>query len=96
MQLVMKTVIVLHNMVVEERCHAEFEDGDEITQGIVVSITAPPMWEGLVRTNGTATRAERGTLATTFELESFKEDLAEHDVTKRLLVDHLWNHHGNE
>lgn len=94
MKVVMKTVIILHNMMVEERCHADVQDGEEIAEGVVVSSTAPPMWEGLVRTSGAGTQAKPGTLAATFQLETLKEDLAAHDMTKRLLVDHLWNHHG--
>ena len=95
MKMVMNTVIILHNMMVEDRCHNECEDGDEMLEGIIVSSTSLPMWEGLVPAHDASAEAEPGTLAATFKLESLKEEEAEHDLTKRLLVEHLWNHHGD-
>lgn len=45
----MKSVIIIHNMVVEEH-FASCED-DEITKSVVVSPNALAMWDGLERLN---------------------------------------------
>lgn len=93
MRMVMKTVIILHNMMDEERCYADVQDGEKFAEGLLVSSTAPPMWEGLLGTNILGTRAKQGTLAATFKMETMKDYLAAQDIIKRLLLDHLRNHH---
>lgn len=47
MKRILKTVVILHNMMVEEQCFAECEDGEEIVEGIKVSSSLPPCGTGL-------------------------------------------------
>lgn len=94
MKRIMKCTIILHNMVVEERMFAACEDGEEISEGVVVGEGRPPMWGGLVQLGGAVTEAAEGSIAAMCALQAFKEKEVEHDRTKRLLVDHLWERHG--
>lgn len=53
------------------------------------------MSEELVRTSESNKPAKPGTLAATFLLETLKKYMAVHEMTQRVLVVHLWNHHGD-
>lgn len=55
-----KFTIILHNMVIKDFMFAECEDGDEITEGVVVGEGRPPMWGGLYQLYGAVTEAEEG------------------------------------
>lgn len=46
-------------------------------------------------TDCVATNAAPGSLAARCAIEGFKECTEEHDLTKRLLMEHLWNYHGD-
>lgn len=95
MKVVMKCVIILHNMVVEERVFAAGTDGEEFTQGIFVGSAYAPMWKGMVPMSGGSSGSDApGTLAGRCAMEGFKKRTEEHDMTKRLLKEHIWNAHG--
>lgn len=95
MKTVIKCVIILHNMVVEDRLFEASEEEEEFTEGVVVRSNRPPMWEGLVEVSGGGgTEAAPGSLAARCAVEEFKEQQEEHDLTKRLLMEHVWSHHG--
>lgn len=93
MKLIIKCTIVLHIMVLEERCFAVCEGGEEKADGVIVGKCRPTMWKGLVQLQGAMISAAPGTVAASFEVEEFKENKAEHDLTKMLHVNHLWNIH---
>lgn len=96
MQTVMRCVVILHNMMVEDRSFEDVDEGEEFGVGIVVRETAPPMWEGLVRVSTSRDVSPvPGSLAARCALEQFKTNASEKNLTKRLLVDHLWAQHGD-
>ena len=92
----MQAVVILHNMVDEEREWSAGTEGEEFTEGVVVRNGTPPMWQGLVPVTTTSeTPAAPGTIAARCALAEFTTHAAEKALTKRLLIDHLWSHHGN-
>lgn len=96
MEKVMTTVIILHNMVVEEREWLAGEEGQEFTEGVVVRNGAPPLWKGLVKVSTSSdSPAVPGTLAARCAIEQLSTRKTEKQITKRLLVQHIWAHHGD-
>ena len=97
MKTVMKCVVILHNMVAEERLFAESEDDSEFSEGIIIRSNRRPMWEGMESMSGSGSiGAKPGSMAAKCALEIYKDREDEHDLTKRLVMDNLWNRFGNE
>lgn len=95
---VMRCVIILHNMCVEERetFGLNIDEDDEMDE-VIVGGGVPPMWGGLVRSHGSAeVSASSGSVGALCEARAFMEDGAEHVKMKTLLMDHLWERHGEE
>ena len=72
------------------------DDEDEMDE-VVVAGGVPVMWCGLVRLHGsTSVPASRGSVASLCEARAFMENKWEHVMTRKLLMDHLWERHGEE
>ena len=95
MQKVMTCVVILHNMVVEERGHAAVEDGDAFAEDVKVRAGAAPMWEGMVAVSTSKESVTPGSLAARCVVQEFTTRTQEKELTKRLLVNHLWEQHGD-
>lgn len=96
---VMRCMIILHKMYVEERdelgmdLEVEEEEASETLLGSVV----PAMWSDLIRLQGSGdVQAVPGSLAAFCEARAFMEDGKENVRTRNLLIDHLWAKHREE
>lgn len=87
----MKTVVILHDMVVEERQFAEYEEGHEFSGGIAVLSVSLPMWHGLVPLSGAMHQKAPGMFIAEFKLERFSKNMQENNLKNRFLIDHLWS-----
>lgn len=99
MAYIMKCVIILHNMCVEERkeINEPFDVEDEAVEETMVGGSVPPMWAGLVRMgNEQIIRATPGSIAAMCEARNFMDEKKEHELTKKLIIEHVWDKHGEE
>lgn len=94
MKRVIKCAIILHNPFGQELGYEVCEDGQQATDGIIVEKGRPSIWKKLVKLQGDTSTGGQDCSAARCDLEKFKKDKAEHDLTNRLLMDHLCNHHG--
>lgn len=95
MKRTLKCVIIFHNMVAQERCYSKCEDNDGICERIVVSPKKPAMWNSLGHFRLAVGITKGRTFTIVSQLELFKRYVSEHDFSKRLLIESLWNHHGD-
>lgn len=87
--------IILHNMVVEWRLFQMPAEEEEFTEVIGVRSYRQPMWQGTVPMTGMTDAGDSvGTVAGRCALEAFKDSEEEHDLTKRLLMGHVWYHYS--
>lgn len=95
MKEVMQCCIILHNMMVEDRgglsCD-DIEDGDD--DFVKIRHGANPMWGGLRRIPGTTVPVP-GTLAALCEVNAYLNQRDEYYHLRRLVINHLWEHEGN-
>ena len=97
MEDVMRCVIILDNMCVEEREVFGMEMDEEEPRDVVVGGGVPAMWCGLARVNNARNvEAVAGSVAALCQARELMADEAEHARTKKLLMDHLWEKQGEE
>lgn len=95
MRVVTKCVIILNNIVVEERVFAAGTDEEELAQDIFVGSAHASIWKGMVPTSGGWSGS--GALVMLVgrrALKTFKERTEENDTTKRLPEERIWGAHG--
>lgn len=90
----MKCCIILHNMCVEYQTADELEE--EVANGeVVVGSGINPMCGSLVRLTGQRViPADVSSVAAVCKTARFMEEESEYKLTKRLLVQHIWDRFG--
>ena len=94
---VMKAVIILHNMVVEDRgrdslCEEALAD-DRSSSSMAdarVGGDLPKFWR-MPSFSGEIIEPPPGSIAAIFAVAPMLESEKEHNITKKLLADHIWN-----
>lgn len=95
MHKIMKCVIILHNIGVEER---EVDSGrsfdeQELAEDVTIGDEAMPMW-GSLESLDENTVVPPGSLASLCNMTSFTMNATEYYNTRKLVMDHLWEEKG--
>lgn len=97
MDTIVRCIVILHDMCVEARLEddGELHDEDVEYDTAVVGSDCTPMWDGLMRLSTLESTPAPGTIAALSKVRGLMEDEAEHALTKRFLVSHIWSSHGD-
>ena len=97
---IMKAVIILHNMIVEERgrdalCEEalEEESGRSSLSSSRLGGYLPMFWK-IPSCSSDLAEPPSGSIAAMFAVAAMIENEKEHSKTKQLLINHLWNEKG--
>ena len=91
---VLRCVIILHNMMVEDRDdYAVVEDSDN---AFIIGEGVNPMWAGGASTESSAVTQADGSIAAMCATNSLMKDRQEYALTRRLVMEHLWSKRGDQ